>query len=185
MATDSAMTHYCDWAISILIQQAGYARQAPLWEALSWLHAGYTLALHFLLLPTVPRPLLSLPLDAFIFTYCSRLKAIIAAVQRGQRMPRFLIQQRLKIFPLMLSWCNRLASSEPLKRVHSGFEMRWPAYIARNSVRGNFELLVYKKKEILNMCYTRRRPRFDYVPSAVCHKFTVLCTEWWLSFDLS
>lgn len=43
MATDSAMTHYCDWAISILIQQAGYARQAPLWEALSWLHAGSAL----------------------------------------------------------------------------------------------------------------------------------------------
>lgn len=43
MAIDSAMTHYCDWAISILIQQAGYARQAPLWEALSWLHAGSAL----------------------------------------------------------------------------------------------------------------------------------------------
>lgn len=37
------MTHYGDWAISILIQQASYSRQAPLWEALSWLHAGSAL----------------------------------------------------------------------------------------------------------------------------------------------
>ncbi len=62
MATGSAVTHYRDWAISILIQPA---RQAPLWEALSWLNAGsalFTVTGLPLLLP------LNLPLNAFIFT---------------------------------------------------------------------------------------------------------------------
>lgn len=62
MATGSAMTHYGDWAISILIQPA---RQAPLWEALSWLHAGSAL---FTVTSLLPLLLLSLPLNAFIFT---------------------------------------------------------------------------------------------------------------------
>lgn len=66
MATGSTMTHYCDWAISILIQPASQpARQALLWEALSWLRAGsalFTVTSLPLVLP------LNLPLNAFIFT---------------------------------------------------------------------------------------------------------------------
>lgn len=75
MATGSTMTHYCDWAISILIQpasQAGMqAARLPLWEALSWPHAGSAL-FTVTCLPRSPPPPSAPPLDltlnAFIFT---------------------------------------------------------------------------------------------------------------------
>ena len=65
MATGSTMSHYCDWAISILIQpasQAGtQAARLPLWEALSWPHAGSALFTVTCLPPLTPPPLCSSP----------------------------------------------------------------------------------------------------------------------------
>lgn len=50
MATGSTMTHYCDWAISILIQPA--SQSGRLSYGKHW--AGCALALHFSLSPVCP-----------------------------------------------------------------------------------------------------------------------------------
>lgn len=143
MATDSAMTHYCDWAISILIQQAGYARQAPLWEALSWLHAGSAL---FAVASRPSAPPQSTagciylhPLLKIKSHYCG-----CAARAANAALPYSAEAKNIPSDVVVMQQARVIGTSE--KSPHSGFEMRWPAYIARNSVRGNFELLVYKKK---------------------------------------
>lgn len=88
--------------------------------------------------------------------YCSRLKAII--VQGGQRVSHLLIQRGLKIFPLMLSWCNRPTSSEHLKKSPRCI---WNALASlhscavRISDRGMFVCWS------INRYYSGRRPRFN------------------------
>lgn len=122
----SVVTHYCDWAISVLIQPASFSRQPPLWETLSWLHAGSALFSVAGLLPLLlPPPLPQSTSECIhLHLYCSRLKAIVAPVQGGQRVSHLLIQRLLKIFPL---WCCRDATSPRhpacIKRVHGAFEM--------------------------------------------------------------
>lgn len=94
----------------------------------------------------------------YLHLYCSRLKAIIVRVQGGQRVSHLLIQRGLKIFPLMLSWCNRPTSSEHLKKSPRCI---WNALASlhscavRISDRGMFVCWS------INRHYSGRRPRFN------------------------
>lgn len=100
MATGSTVTHYCDWAISMLIQPATVGELLHV-KLLSWLHAGSALFTVTGLPPAPPPP--STSECVYLHLHRSRLKAIIVPARRGQRVSRLLIQQGLKIFPLMLS----------------------------------------------------------------------------------
>lgn len=169
MAKGSTMTHYCDWAISILIQPASYSRPSPSWEALSWLHTGSALFTVTSLPCSSPSIYLWMHLSSPLLLKIKSHYCACAARAACVTLAHSVRAKNILSDVVVMQQAHVIRTSKKSPRCIWNVLASLHHCAVRNS-DGRISVC-----ESINRYYTGRRPRFN----DDCLLLFVLCIQWW------